>query len=99
MNRSGAYKRHIAICPHCKSIVEAKHLSYQQWEVTKRLILGESTVKIAHDLCVSIKTVESHRSRVMQVVDVKNIAQLIRWANDQGLLALMGWDDTRPERS
>jgi len=91
----GYYKKHIAICPKCKAIVRAKHLSYQQWEVAKRLIGGEATAKIARDLFVSIKTVEAHRHRILEILEIKNIAKLIRWANDQGLLALMGWDETK----
>lgn len=94
----GAYKRHIAICPHCHSIVEAKHLTYQQWEVAKRLIAGEPTKKIADELFVSNKTVESHRLKIWEVLKINNVPQLIRWANDEGLLSLMGWDNTKPAR-
>lgn len=96
MNR-GAFKRHIAVCPHCRRIVEAKHLTYQQWEVVKRQIDGKSTKEIADELFVSVKTVEAHRLKIWEVLDIKNIAQLIRWANDAGLLSLMGWGDTKPQ--
>lgn len=94
----GAYKRHIAVCPHCQRIVEAKHLTYQQWEVAKRLIAGEPTRNIANELFVSHKTVEAHRLKIWEVLGIKNVPELIRWANDEGLLSLMGWDDTRPVR-
>ena len=94
-NQGGYYKRHIAICPHCKAIVKAMHLTYQQWDVAKLMIGGVPTAKIARDLFVSVKTVEAHRQRIFQVLEIRNPAELIRWANDQGLLALMGWDDTK----
>ena len=95
MPELGAYKKHIAICPYCHRIVKAGRLTYQQWEVTKRLIGGESTTAIADALFVSVKTVEAHRHKIFEVLGVRNISLLIRWANDNGFLSLMGWDDTR----
>jgi len=89
--------RRIAICPHCHRVVKTLALTYQQWEVAKRLIAGEACAKIAHDLFVSTRTIESHRHKILEVLGVKNIAQLIRWANDNGLLALMGWEETKPK--
>jgi DNA-binding CsgD family transcriptional regulator len=66
--------------------------------VAKRLIAGESTAKIAQDMFISIKTVEAHRMKIMAVLEIRTIAELIRWANDRGLLSLMGWDSTRPKK-
>jgi len=86
-----AYRKHIAICPYCRRIVKAEHLTYQQWEVAKRLIEGEATAKIAHDLFVSVKTVESHRHRILESLGIVNVPQLIKWAYETGLLDLMGW--------
>jgi DNA-binding NarL/FixJ family response regulator len=90
LNVSG-YRKHIAICPYCRRIVKAEHLTYQQWEVAKRLIEGEATAKIAHDLFVSVKTVESHRHRILESLGIVNVPQLIKWAYETGLLDLMGW--------
>jgi len=85
------FRKHIAICPHCRKIVKALSLSHTQWEIAKGLIDGRATAEIARDLFVSHKTVESHRAKIFIVLDISNVAQLIRWAHDQGLLHLMGW--------
>jgi DNA-binding NarL/FixJ family response regulator len=59
------------------------------------MIAGDTATKIASDLFVSIKTIESHRLKIWGALGVKNVAQLIRWANDHGFLSLMGWDKSR----
>ena len=64
-------------------------------DITSGTSLSALTAKIARDLFVSVKTVEAHRQRIFQVLEIRNPAELIRWANDQGLLALMGWNDTK----
>jgi DNA-binding NarL/FixJ family response regulator len=86
-------RKHVAICPHCYRVVQALPLTYQQWEVAKRLIEGEATAKIAHDLFISVKTVEAHRKRIMDTLDIRNLAQLVRWAYEIGLLKAMGWEE------
>lgn len=90
-------RRPIAICPHCRNVVNALVLTHTQWEVARRLINGESTVNIAHDLCVSYKTVEAHRAKIFLVLGIKNIPHLIRWAYDRGILELIKWGAPPPE--
>ena len=43
--------------------------------------------RVGKQLCISIKTVETHRARIMRKLDVHNIGELIRLAARQGLLA------------
>ncbi len=96
-----AWKCHIAICPYCRRIVQAEHLTSQQWEEAKRIIEGHSTEQIGHDLFICSKTVQTHFTKIMEVLNIEGrsfrekVAKLIRWANDNGYLALMGWDETR----
>jgi DNA-binding NarL/FixJ family response regulator len=85
-------RKHVAICPHCQRIVEALPLTFRQWEVASRLIYGESIKKIAHDLFICRKTVEAHKRYILDILNIDNVPQLIRWANDIGLLKLMGWE-------
>lgn len=84
-------RRPIAICPHCRQVVKAMPLTHTQWEVARRLINGATTTEIAEEICVSIKTVEAHRAKIFLVLGVKNVAHLIRWAHDRGILGLMNW--------
>ncbi|MEL7003104.1 MAG: response regulator transcription factor [Bacteroidota bacterium] len=51
------------------------------------LIAEECTnTEIADQLCISIKTVESHRNNLIQKLNVRNTAGLIRTAMDKGLI-------------
>jgi two-component system response regulator FixJ len=61
-------------------------LTRRQREVLKRLALGESNKRIAHDLGLSIRTVESYRAQMMQKLGVRGTAQAVRIALLAGLL-------------
>ncbi len=60
-------------------------LSSRELEVLQLLVEGMSTKQIASSLRLSIKTIESHRSRIMKKIDVNNIADLTRYAIREGI--------------
>lgn len=53
-------------------------LTERERQVMELVLDGKMNKEIAHELCISMSTVEAHRSRVMQKMQVKNLAQLIR---------------------
>jgi DNA-binding NarL/FixJ family response regulator len=55
-------------------------LSPRQREVFCRLGAGQSSKEIAADLKVSVKTIETHRARIMDTLGCRNGADLIRMA-------------------
>ena len=61
-------------------------LSERQREVLQLIAEGHSTRDIAEKLHISVKTVETHRSQVMQKLDVHDIAGLTRYAMRIGLI-------------
>ena len=63
-------------------------LTPREREVLQLLVEGRSTKQIAYELEVSIKTVESHRYRVMEKLDLHNIADLTKYAIRAGLTSL-----------
>ncbi len=63
-------------------------LSSRELEVLQLLVEGRSTKQIASSLCLSIKTIESHRSSVMKKIDVNNIADLTKYAIREGIISL-----------
>lgn len=63
-------------------------LTPREREVLQLLVEGRSTKQIAYELEVSIKTVESHRHRVMEKLDLHNIADLTKYAIRAGLTSL-----------
>jgi len=47
---------------------------------------GHSTKEIAHLLKISIKTVETHRSELMERLDIHDVAGLVRYAIRVGIV-------------
>lgn len=61
-------------------------LTVREKEILALIIKEFTTDEIANELFVSIKTVESHRSNLIQKLGVKNSAGLVRVAFEKGLL-------------
>ena len=61
-------------------------LSEREVEVLKYIALGHSNKEIAELLYLSVKTVETYKTRIMEKLDVKSRAALVRFALKQGLL-------------
>ena len=61
-------------------------LSHREREVFCRIIQGHSSQAIADALCISVKTVETHRTHINRKLGVRSPVELIRLAALQGLL-------------
>ncbi|HQV89542.1 MAG: response regulator transcription factor [Nitrosomonas sp.] len=54
--------------------------SDRELHVFKLIVAGESLTAIANKLSLSVKTVSTYRSRILEKMDMKNNAQLVRYA-------------------
>ncbi len=61
-------------------------LTGREREVLQLVAEGKTTKEIANLLGVSVKTAESHRSRIMEKLDIHETAGLVRYAIRQGLI-------------
>lgn len=61
-------------------------LTAREQEVLSYIAKGYSNKEIAEMLYVSVKTVESHKSKVMEKLELKTRPELVRYALKQGLL-------------
>jgi len=61
-------------------------LTSREREVLQLVAEGKTTKEIASLLGVSVKTAESHRTRVMQKLDIHETASLVRYAIRRGLI-------------
>lgn len=68
--------------------VEGPALSAREREVLQLLAEGRSTAEIAERMHVSVKTVETHRKRVMDKLDLRSIAALTKYAIREGITSL-----------
>lgn len=61
-------------------------LSERERQVLQLIAEGHTTKSIASMLFVSVKTAESHRTHIMQRLDIHNIASLVRYAIRRGMI-------------
>lgn len=64
-------------------------LSNREFEILRLLTSGHTVSRIAADLSLSIKTVSTHRTRLLKKLGLSSTADLVHYAIDQGL------DDTQ----
>ena len=63
-------------------------LTNRQREILKLIAEGHSTREIADRLSVSVKTVETHRTQLMERLNIRNIPGLVKFAVRKGLVDL-----------
>lgn len=63
-------------------------LSPRQREVLRLIAEGLTTKQIAQALGISVKTVESHRTQLMERLDIHDVAGLVRFAIKMGLVSI-----------
>lgn len=55
-------------------------------EVLKLIAEGYKNKEIAEELCISLKTVEKHRSNIMEKLDLHNVSDLTAYAIERGIV-------------
>ena len=55
-------------------------------EILRLVASGKTTKEIARDLCISPKTVEFHRGRLMERIGTRDVTGLTRFALQYGVL-------------
>lgn len=60
-------------------------LSPRQSEILRLMAKGRGTKEIASDLGISVKTVETHRARMMEALGIRRANDLLRFAVQRGL--------------
>ncbi|MGH8635447.1 MAG: response regulator [Burkholderiales bacterium] len=61
-------------------------LSDREFQVFQKVAAGRSVTEIAHELSLSVKTVSTHKTRILQKMGLANQAELIRYALEHKLL-------------
>jgi DNA-binding NarL/FixJ family response regulator len=63
-------------------------LTPRQREILVLIAEGQTTKQIARQLNISVKTVESHRAQLMERLDIREVAGLVRFAIRTGLVSM-----------
>lgn len=61
-------------------------LTDREFQVFRGLASGKKIKEIADELCLSINTISTYRSRILQKMDFESNAELIRYAVEMGLV-------------
>lgn len=68
-------------------------LSAREQEIMRLLAEGVSKTEIADRLCISVKTVENHRTNIMRKLDIHSAMELVRYAARLGLIDVDLWKE------
>jgi len=63
-----------------------RNLTAREREVFHLMIDGQSSKEIARQLTISAKTVENHRAHVLEKLNARSTADVVRYAMRKGLL-------------
>jgi len=63
-----------------------EQLTPRQRTILRQIAEGQTTQEIAHALQISAKTVEGHRAQLMERLDIREVAGLVRFAIRMGLI-------------
>jgi DNA-binding NarL/FixJ family response regulator len=63
-------------------------LTPRQREILRLIAEGKSTKEIAFALTISVKTVETHRSQLMDRLDIHDVAGLVKYAIRTGIVSI-----------
>lgn len=71
-------------------MASSAHLTAREREVLIQIAEGFSNKEIASRLNVGVRTVETHRERIMRKLNIRSVAGLTRFAITEGLISLDG---------
>src|SRR5436853_5132928 len=71
-----------------KERAPAEKLTARQREILSLIAEGKSTKQVALQLNISVKTVESHRTQIMERLNIHDVAGLVRYAIKTGLVRI-----------
>lgn len=60
-------------------------LSDREYQIFNMLVQGKSLTEIAEDLSLSVKTISTHKTHILQKMGLANSAELVRYAIAHGL--------------
>jgi DNA-binding NarL/FixJ family response regulator len=72
--------------PQTTSVNAVETLSARELEVARLVAEGYSSKEIADRLDLSVRTVEKHRANIMDKINVKEVASLVRWCVQAGIV-------------
>jgi DNA-binding NarL/FixJ family response regulator len=63
-----------------------ENLSFREFQIMCLISSGKTVTEIASSLCISVKTVSTYRSRILEKMELKNNAELTNYCIKEGLV-------------
>ncbi len=76
----------ICHCPSCGNVMKWSPISSTEIRVLRLYMEGLSTKEVADKLCVSVKTIDTHRRNLFRKTGMQSLATLTRWAIREGFI-------------
>ena len=71
-----------------RTLGENQELTEREKEILKLIVEGLSNKEIGDQLFISVRTVDTHRRNIMEKIEARNTADLVRKALEEGLVKL-----------
>lgn len=68
---------------------EVRDLTARERAVAQRLAIGRTCAEIGVELLISVRTVDTHRGKILRKLKLRNNAELVHWALRNGLVQLL----------
>jgi DNA-binding NarL/FixJ family response regulator len=75
--------------PAAQDRASHEQLSDREFEIFRLLAAGQGPTEIAEQLHLSVKTVSTHKTHILEKLNVGNTAELVRYALEHGILDRM----------
>ena len=72
------------LSPSIKDQHSVKNLTLKEIDIVKKIAKGHTSKEMAETLCVSVRTIETHRHNILKKLNIQNAAQLSSWARENG---------------
>ena len=63
-------------------------LSMREFEIFRLLVSGRRSADIAYELSLSEKTISTHKANVLKKLNLRSVAELVRYAVQHDLVAI-----------
>ncbi|TAE33249.1 MAG: DNA-binding response regulator [Candidatus Kapaibacterium sp.] len=67
-----------------EQVVKNTELTSRQLDIAKLVAMGKTSKEIAAELNLSARTIENHRADILKKLRLRNTAELVNYANEQG---------------
>jgi DNA-binding NarL/FixJ family response regulator len=63
-----------------------ENLSFREFQIMYLISSGNTVTEIADTLCISVKTVSTYRTRILEKMDMNNNSEIITYCIKEGLV-------------